>query len=36
LRAQDPPEPSGSRMFLMQDDEYPAATVGASWHHSQC
>jgi hypothetical protein len=36
LHAQDLPDPPGSRMSLMQDDEYPAAQVGACRHHSQC
>jgi len=36
VQAQDLAEPPGSRMLLMQDDEYPATKVGACWHHSQC
>ena len=32
---QEPAEPPWSGMFLMQDDENPAAKVGVSWIHSQ-
>ena len=35
LLAQEPPEPPGRRMFLVQDDQDPAPQRGASWQYPQ-